>query len=176
MVKKRTKPRGVSLAELIIAMAVIAIGLSGVAATLYFGTQKSGHGDKIAQATNHARTLIELAVGRNYNDGTIPIDTSTNLPTVDSGMNDAEDADPRALDALPFTSADFLPVAETGVVDPRAYLKEFTRKIQISRVGTVAGEPEEFLERIKVTIYWEEKGGRHNVSLSAIIPTSRGLP
>jgi prepilin-type N-terminal cleavage/methylation domain-containing protein len=172
---KRKNRRGVSLAELLVAMAVIAIGMSGVAASLYFGHQKSQHGDKIATATNHARTLIELAVGRNYNDGgtIVPLD-GVGLPTADSGLNDAAADSPRALAAAPFTENDFLPVAEAGEVNPRSYLEDFQRKIQITRIGA-AGTPDEFLQRMTVTIYWEEKGGRHNVSLAAIIPTTRPI-
>lgn len=172
---KRKKGRGLSLAELLVAMAVIAIGMSGVAASLYFGFQKSQHGDKISTASNHARTLIELAVGRNLNDGgtIVPLDAQ-GLPTATSGLNDATTDPPVPLASAPFFDNDFLPVGEAGSVDPRAYLDDFQRKIQITRLGA-AGTPEEFLERMTVTIYWEEKGGRHNVSLSAIIPTSRGI-
>jgi hypothetical protein len=159
--RKLRPTAGVSLAELMIAMAVILIGMSGVAATLYFGFNSSDHGDKLAAATQHARTLIEIAVGQNFNDGT-NIDGGTGLPSVNSGMNDAASQEPRELDAPPYYKAAFPPGRDLSI---------FKRKITIERRGLV-GSPEQHLALMTVTIYWEEKGVERSVTTSAVIPHS----
>lgn len=155
-------------------MGVIAVGLAGVAATLYFGHQKSQHGDRVAEATNLARTIIELSVGRSFLDNNTNVPLQPNgLPTNASGLNDPPTATPRPLLDPPFNASDFLPISEAGV-DRWAYLRDYQRRIIVTRVGA-AGTPEELLLRMNVTLFWEEKGGRHNVSLSAIVPTSRPI-
>lgn len=173
MLKRRDRA-GISLIELMIAIAVIVVGMSGVAASLYFGFAKSRHGDDIATATQYSRMLIEIGAGRNFVDQNL--DAGTRLPSSTSGMNDTDAEAPRALDAPPYDAGDFLayPYVADGD-EPSRDLGKFTRKIQMQRVGA-KGTPEEFLARITVTLYWDDKGAQRSVSTSAILPIVTPLP
>lgn len=169
----RKNRAGISLMELLIALAVISIGMAGVAASLYFGSVKSRHGDTLATATNYSRILIEIASGRNYLDK--DISTATGLPKDDSGMNDATTQAPRLLEDPPFSAEDFLaypyPDSEDhpNPEEPSRDIRKFTRNIRIERVGE-KGTPEEFLARMIVTVYWEDKGVERSASTTAILP------
>lgn len=173
------KRRGVSLAELLVAIGVIAVGLSGVAASLYYGHAKSKHGDDLAKAAQYSRMLIEIATSRNFIDSNIALGAN-GLPAPTSGMNDSASQAPRDLVAPPFAPKDFLGywnTTESERDDTERELLRFKRNIRVERVGT-KGSAQEHLARITVTVHWVEKkeGGKNYASTSAIVHTSRPMP
>lgn len=164
----RKAPRGYSLAEVMIAMAILAIGMAAVAATLIYGSQKSKHGDSITQAVQHARTLVEVTMGQGFNDNAALVDAGTGLPKTESGLNDTATQDFRALDDPPFSASLFLPDRALGDEGRTGsgHLEKFKRKITMVRRGV----PADGLALMTVTVQWEEEGAKRNVSLSAVIP------
>lgn len=176
MLKRRDKA-GVSLAELLIAIAVIVVGMSGVAASLYFGFTKSKHGDEVADATQYARMLIDLTSKLDLANG-FPLD-SNNLPKSDSGINDSTGQAPRKLDDPPFDYTQFTGWWTTNVSydKSKAMLGHYTRNIRIERIGA-SGSTEEHLGRITVTIYWpkEKNGGKNYVTTSTLVQLTKPAP
>lgn len=173
------KRRGVSLVELLIAIGVLAVGLSGVAASLYYGHAKSKHGDDLARAAQYSRMLIEIATSRNFVDTAVPIGDD-GLPTPESGVNDSSTEPPRELVAAPYTPKDFIGYwsdSEADRDDTQRELLRYKRNIRMERVGT-EDTPEENLVRVHVTVYWEKKkeGGKNSVSTSAIVHTNNPIP
>lgn len=179
MLKRRDKA-GVSLAELLIAIAVIVVGMSGVAASLYFGFTKSKHGDEVADGTQYARMLIDFTSKLDLANA-FPLD-SNNLPKSDTGINDSTGQAPRKIDDPPFSADQFWGLWSTSTAEDandksHARLGRFTRNIRIERIGK-KGTPEEHLGRITVTIYWpkEKNGGKNYVVTSTLVGLSKGAP
>lgn len=165
---KRKKTAGMTLVELMIAIGVIAVGLSGVAASLIFGVTKSNYGSQMATATNHARTLVETIQGRGL-VSKAPLNGTTMLPLDNSGVNDAPTANPRPLTEAPFNDPTIHPAIN------EQELTKYYRKIEMTRRG-LKGEIDENLVNVKVTVYWEEKGVKKNVTTTAVIQTPQSLP
>jgi prepilin-type N-terminal cleavage/methylation domain-containing protein len=165
----RRKPAGVTLLELLIAMGVIAVGMSGVAASLIFGVTKSNYGSNMAVGTHHARTLMETTLGRTLVSSDAYTDSATGLPRTDSGLNDTEAQAPRPLNDPPFNDPSIhqtIPPEELGL---------YTRKIQMARRGA-KGTVGEFLVTMTVTIFWEDKGVQKSVTTSSVVPTTKAIP
>lgn len=165
----RKRRAGVTLLELLIAMGVIAVGMSGVAAALIFGVTKSNYGSNIAVATHHARTLMETTLGRTLVSSDAFNDSATGLPRSDSGLNDTDGEAPRALNAPPFED----PKIHQSISPEELGL--YTRKIQMTRRGA-KGTVGEFLVTMSVTIYWQDKGVQKSVTTTSVIPTTKPLP
>lgn len=166
------------MAELMIAIAVLAIGLSGVAASLYFGFQKSNAGDDLATAGQYSRMVIELIKGRNCLD--LAPKGGDGLPTAASGVNDTDAQAPRPLADPPLQPDAFLAYtyadADDGGAETAAKgrtlsdLERYTRKVQVERLSNTAGTPEYGLVRLTVTVFWEEKGVDKSVSTTSLVP------
>jgi type II secretory pathway pseudopilin PulG len=157
--RKRKRVLGLSLAELMVALGVIAIGMAGVAASLFFGFKKSGHGEHLAVATNQARVIIETIQGQSMIGLAVPKD-GNQLPDDTTGLNDPPGADPVPLDAPPFPQNTFtLPEREIGM---------YQRTINMERLGA-AGTIEDTLVRVTVTIYWQQEGVVHSAPVTAIL-------
>lgn len=175
---QRTRRAGVSLVELLIAMGVIAVGLAGVVASLYYGHAQSKHGEDLARASQYSRMLIEIASGRNFIDGTnFTYFGGDGLPNATSGVNDSDAEPPRDLVAPPYTAADFtgyFTSATANQDDTTRELLRYKRKIQLERIGA-ANTAEEHMLRMTVTVFWEPKkeGGRNSVTTTAIVHTNR---
>lgn len=163
-----------TLVELMIAIAVISIGLSGVAASLYFGHIQSQHGDELAKASQYARSSLEMINTRNLINLTTPKDAN-GLPDATTGLNDADADPPRALLSLPFYNQDFLGYSAVDPNDKSAReLANYTRKIQMERLSNDDTTPEYGLARVTVTIYWENPNNAaqpKSISTSSLLPT-----
>lgn len=153
------KKKGFTLVELMIAIAVILIGLFGVTNSLVFGLSATHHGTMLSEASSHCRTLLETATGRDYISLTPPSQLDgDNMPSAASGLNDADD-DRTPIDAAPFEAV-FLTNAD---------IRPFMRNIQTVRKGPV-GTPEGELAIMTVTVFWNEKGVEKRVRMSGVIP------
>lgn len=148
------KKRGFSLSEVLIAVAVIAIGLLGTLASLVYGVRGQAVAGAHTQATNYARQLIELVRVRNlaWPPGTAP-------PT-GGGVNDSPSSNPLALDAAPFTT-DF-----AGYRGANNDGRPFFRKIQLRRVSNTVTDPNYRVMEVKVTVYWYDRTMRKSVTLT----------
>ncbi len=156
---RRKRRAGLSLAELMVALGVIAVGMSGVAASLIFGFQKSNHGDRIAIATNHARILVDLIQNRSL-ISLAPVKDGNGLPDAASGLNDAANAQPRPISDAPFQQNDF--------TMPERDLSNYKRKITMVRRGAVNTEQGN-LVTVTVNIYWEDEGVPRHAATSAVV-------
>jgi len=161
-----------------IAIAVISIGLSGVAASLYYGHIQSQYAEEVATGAQYSRMLLEMATNRSLINNDLGAD---GLPLPTSGMNDTDAEPPRALSAPPFVERDFLgywSTVEADNDDSARELARYKRKIQMERLGG-SDTAEEYLVRVTVTIYWEDEknaGKLRSTSTSAILPTTSAAP
>lgn len=170
--------RAFSLVEVLIAIAVIVIGLAGVTGSLTFGVKASRHGDNVMRATNHARAILEAFHSNDLIDSATSFGGSganANLPNDASQINDADPDERRiVLNALDPQDPEDDPFTQTMLtgLDPGP----FRRNITIERFpGATAGSPEEHLAIVTVRIYWFEKGVEHNVTVSGVVPHNRDL-
>lgn len=174
----KTKRWGFSLAELLVAMFVMIVGIAGVTSAIYWGMQKTDSGKYVTQASDLARIITETFVARGEIAeaavGTPP------WPDSDSKINDNPEERRPVFDE-PFQD---LSIAGTGftaydsVID-QSRIDRFRRNISVQRVapaGTVTGPPDNQsgytaeLAVLTVKIYWDEKGHERHVSLETIIP------
>jgi len=130
--------RGASLAELMIALGVLAVGILGVFQVFADGVRGEAQADRVTSAIMYDRQLITLIRTRNLAFGGIASDAST---------------DRRALNEAPF--ANDLP-ADSG----------FTRNIQLQQFEP-SGYPSS-LRRIIVTVYWSDRGTERKVELQTV--------
>ena len=141
-----------------IAMAVILIGLAGVTSALWFGISSSQHGNRIAEATNHARSMLEAMQGRNYLDLVIPAQMVGGWPGPLSGLND-NPTDRKLLDDPPFLNAHL----------PDSNLSYYRRNVVSERLNTDSSNHEYHLARVTIRIFWSEKGVEKNVAITGIV-------
>lgn len=139
--------RGFSLVEMLVGVAVIAMGLLGLVAALAYGVRASRSSELSSLAVGHAVHLIELIRSRNLDFGGYSVP-----PNSSSGINDPTGTR-RALNAYPF-STDFEP-------------SSFERHIEMTRVGT-SGDYLYDVMSIKVTVYWDEGGQERSVEFEAL--------
>lgn len=130
--------RAYSLLELLVAIAVIAVGLLAVYASLTYSLNASGHSQRLSEAIARNREMVDLIRSQNLTRSTPGLDDS---PTGRRPMNDPPFA------ALPNPG-------------------QMTRNVQIDPVSTDASLPESRLRRIRVTIYWQE-GQERSFTLEA---------
>lgn len=142
---------GFSLAEVLVALAVLSVSLLGTAAALHFGMQAVVHGSLISEASTNARALLEVmaAEGRAF--------STAGLPDSSSGFNDGPGVT-RALNAAPFDSPDYKFSASSR------YQRHI--EVQASVVasdGAAARAWKDDVRMISVTVLWSESG--HSRSL-----------
>ncbi len=168
----QTQRRGFTLAELMVSLGVIAIGIVGLASSLYFGFIQSQHGDRISKATQQARVLIETTRGNSLSSNSEYLNLGTNLPRTDSGLNDDFEVnsfdDARPLYDPPFD-------VEISHLMPPQETSRFRRRITLERTG-LAGEVGENLLRMSVTIYWQEKEKLKHVTTTGILTHPLPIP
>lgn len=136
---------GLSLVEIIIATAVLAIGILGVMATFIFGTQATGTGKRTSEATNYARMILESI---RINPTDVEGSGASLFPSNLTGLNDSE-GDRVTLEAAPFNSAG-LP---TGT--------SFKRNVQVTY-------PSAAIAQIRVRVFWTEREHERSVELIAL--------
>lgn len=138
--------RGFSLAEVLISISVIAIGLLGTLAALSYGVRGQKVSGDYTLATNYARQLIELVRVRNL-DWQDPLPAGL-VDTVGGGGLDDPTTQTRPLGSAPF-QADFVGL---NTVD-----QNFRRSIQIARVSNVPTDYRYRIKQITVSVYWWDK-------------------
>lgn len=187
-----THQRGFSLAEVLVAMFVILVGIAGITSTIWWGTQRADSGQLVTEASNHARTLFETVVSRNLvklaadaNGGNFPVGGGT------FGLVSANTSSRDPIYSAPFDKATL--GVELGkhvrgqstaasMVNPGQQLgsqnevsnelARFSRNIQCVR--GVASNPgvddyQPGLCTLTTTVYWHEGRHERNVSVQGVI-------
>jgi hypothetical protein len=174
----RIKRWGFSLAELLVAMFVMVVGIAGVTSAIYWGMQKTDSGKYVTQASDLARIITETFVAR----GEIAEAAVGSPAWPDNSSKIFDDpADRRPVFDEPFQD---LSVVGTGItaydsVIEQRDITKYTRNIRVERLappGTLTGPPTNqsgytaSLARLIVKVYWNEKGHERHVTLETIIP------
>lgn len=132
--------RAFSLAELIIALGVVSVGLLSISGAVVYSTRTGAQAARQTQALQYAKQLIQLS--KLYN-----------LPRV-SPINDPPSARV-AVAAAPFA----------GNIQA---LPDYTRNIRMTQVSAVPTDHRSQLYRIDVIIYWWDRGRELSLTDSAI--------
>jgi prepilin-type N-terminal cleavage/methylation domain-containing protein len=162
-----TKRRGFTLAEVLIAIFVIVVGVAGVTATIWWALQKQDSGKLMTEASNHARVLFE----RIQANGPILISGST-WPSVGSPINDEPDAR-RPLYDPPFVGLGVHIQGQDVDVDNTANeLERFTRNIRCTRMVPSNPPDDDYLGElalVQVRVFWQEKNHERSAVLEGMV-------
>jgi type IV pilus modification protein PilV len=136
----KTTKRGFSLTEVLIAIAVIAVGLLGTTAALLYGVRGQTVSGRHTQAMNSARQLMEfIRSKRLYSAATLPNDASpTDLEAAIGAENPKNFDGGKSLFALT--------PAERGT---------FRRQITMAKLGTTGMDSR--LVEVRVRILWKDR-------------------
>lgn len=170
-VSLKTRNLGVSLAEVLVAMFVIVVGIAGVTATIWWGTKQADSGKQIAEASNIGRLLTENIILQ----GVIRSAPGA-WPDANSGLNDAPETR-RPIEAPPLSASLFLTehvganLNATANHNVASQVSRYTRNITCTRLApdntTYDGE----LCMLAVRIYWrDDRGQEHFVAQETITP------
>lgn len=174
----KQKTKGFSLAELLVAMFVIVVGVAGVISSIYWGLQKTDHGQYITQASNYARVISETLITRGDVKTAFSL-SGGSAPPATSGVNDAA-TERRAIFAPPFDhlSTNYGASQGSGTID------RYRRNISVQRLAAagasdgLGGTHTSGLARVTVKIYYDEDGTTSNdvtrfnrfVQIETIVP------
>jgi len=147
------KSGGFTLAEVLVAVAILSVSLLGTAAALHFGMQAVLHGSLISEASSNARALLEVMLAENRAFSTV------SLPDSSSGFNDGPGVT-RALNAAPFDSTDYQFAAS-----PRYQRHIEVQSIALLTDGAAARAWKDDVRMISVTVLWTESGRPRSVQL-----------
>ena len=148
---RRARRRGFSLIEVLFAIGVMAVGLLGLFAVFITGTRANAFGKHTAEATNHARQVLEIIRSRGlaFKTGSMP-------PNSSSGFNDGTTQ--KALNATPPLEMSMLPNTT-----------QFKRNIVTRRASNVPAAYNYDLLECTVTISWEERGTPRSVEVTSLL-------
>lgn len=138
--------KGMTLVEVMVAVAVLALGLLSLLGALAFGLRASESGARHAEATQHAKRYLALIRQRN-----LAFAVEDPLPGVSSGLMDGSSVR-RALNAAPFAS-DFPPNLS------------FRRRLVLSWAYPVGDPRHGRLARLESTVFWSDRGVERSVQL-----------
>lgn len=147
--------RGYSLAEVLIAIAVLSIGVAGVTASVVYGTRHADAGARLSESTEIARMLFEELQASTLIDTVQP---GQPWPGPDSGLADGVGARVE-LGAAPFGALNF----------PPSYRATFKRRVTVE---PLADEPR--LARVTIEIFWSDPNGEHRTEFFGVTRHARG--
>lgn len=177
----KTDQKGFSLSELLVAMFVLVVGISGVTSALYWGTQRIDSGKYVTDATEFGRLISERIVGSGVIRSEALLSGGWPQKGV-SGINDnalTSGQDPmtvcRKLFEVPISDLEFGAQTDyTGGTASQSKVDQYRRHITCDRLqpkGWVNASGSSYLAdlaRITVTIYWQEKGHVRNVRFETL--------
>ena len=147
------KCAGYSLAEVLVAVSILAVALLGTAAALHYGMQAVLHGSLMTEASTNARTLLEVMLAENR------AFSSASLPTSSSGLNDTPGTT-RALNAAPFNLADY------HLASGSRYLRHIEVQDYAQPSDSAAAHAwKDDVRQISVSIFWTESGHDRSLTL-----------
>lgn len=142
------------MAELLIALVIIAIALLGLISALAYGMRANEGAERRSQALNYARMLM----GEIKRNAALPSPDSWVWDTPPTGLFDSSDTDhTTALDAAPF---------DTGLFPPDTRM---TRNIMVVQPLASSGHRSR-LARVRVRVFWEKNGVEKDVELVGYVP------
>ncbi len=156
---RRRHRSGFSLAELLIAMFIVVVGLAGVTAALAYGVKNSTRGRDLAEATQVARTFFEAIQGNSLIDS---VEMDEEWPGPESMINDPPEVR-RLLNEAPFGSVNFTPNQVT----------RFRRNIAVERVAEPTDGHRSSLARVTVKVTWQDAQGEHKSELIGVVRHAR---
>lgn len=172
--KRKKQHAGFSLAEVLVAMFVIIVGIAGTTSVIWWGLMQEDAGKSIHEASNIGRIITENILASN------PIPQAANgqpWPGADSGLNDAPDVR-RPLNAPPNGVAASLfenngrglgEVASLGNI--HSNLGRFTRNITVTRLAEPGSEDfNSDLALLTVRIYWPDTPMERSVVQQVVLP------
>jgi prepilin-type N-terminal cleavage/methylation domain-containing protein len=159
MKHRLTSRCGFSLAEVMIAILVIVIGLAGVTASLVYGVRNSTKGKDISDSAQLARTLFEYTQGTTLIDS---VDAGESWLNNESGLNDGPTVR-RLLNSEPFG----------GVVFTPQQVERYKRNIKVERLSNEETSHQYQLARVTIKVTWEDSQGEHNSELIGVIRHAR---
>jgi prepilin-type N-terminal cleavage/methylation domain-containing protein len=156
----RTRPNGFSLAEVLVALFVIVVGIAGITSTIWWATKRSDSGKVVTEASNHARSIYETILSKEL--------------IGKAGLADASDTARTAMRAVPFDqpSLDYI-FGEQAIGQAvnndeiSSDINRFTRNITVTNRPT--GGYDEKLSNLRVRVYWTEGRHERNVSLEGVV-------
>ncbi len=158
--RKKAPRRGFSLVEVLTAMFVIVVGLSGVTATLWWGTRQTDNGKVITEASNIARICMETLIIQGRFKQSVNVNDAANVRN--------------PVSAPPLAAADFTTVGTTVAGDDRniaSMTDRFTRNISMQPLSNNTTDYDYPLCRATVRIYWKDKENRErSVTHETITP------
>lgn len=172
---KRRKTVGLTLAEVLVAIFVILIGVSGVTATIWWGFQKQDQGKLITEASNIGRIIMENIIIQGT-VGTQP--NTTTWPTPATGLNDSP-GDRRDILAAPIpfsvvnTLTDHLGAESSATPTHHNIFSDITRfKRNITCVRLAPNNTTALgrLCRLTVTIFYRDGAYEGQVVQEAVFP------
>ncbi len=171
---------GFSLAEVMVAMFVIVVGIAGVTSTIWWGMQKSDSGKLINEASNIGRVIVENIVAQGMIGNATPAPPA--WPNALSGINDSA-TDRRELDAAPLNTVVLDHIAN-AVDNTHSDWNRFRRNIRCVQMGAPgSGIYDEVLCTLSVRIYWQEKKtvtgntiGEHHIAHELVAAHGRPIP
>ncbi|MBI3924123.1 MAG: prepilin-type N-terminal cleavage/methylation domain-containing protein [Armatimonadetes bacterium] len=156
---KRT--RGFSLIEVMIAIMVLLVGISGVTHALWWATQHEKEGSRMSEATNHARVVLERIIPTGVIAQGVP---AGGWPTDASGLHD----DPT--ERRPLYSGPPNVLAGLGAHLNATDTSQFSRNIRVERLSADTDSHEYTLAVITVRVFWNEQGHERSVELQTVVP------
>ncbi|MBI3925505.1 MAG: prepilin-type N-terminal cleavage/methylation domain-containing protein [Armatimonadetes bacterium] len=156
----RRKRKAFSLIEVVVAILITAVGVLGVTVTLWWGLNASEQGGRMAEASNHARVLLEATMGGGLLDlaprsgGWVSEESGFNDPATGTGSR-------RPIEALPFGEGLNIPVD-----DQTRYIRRITS-------GRLSEDPDDYQYRlawVRVEVFWDERGVERSVELIGTVP------
>ena len=145
---------GLSLAEVLISVAILAVAILGLTSTILFHFSAGVHGSSYSEAATYARQLLEFSL-------TNRLAFASALPlAASSGINDAPGTT-QPLNAAPFASIS-LPT------DGR-----YTRHIETrssrtpSQLGSLYNWKDD-CRQVSVTVQWSENGNTRSLTLACL--------
>jgi Tfp pilus assembly protein PilV len=149
------KAPGISLAEVLVAMFVIIVGISGVTATIWWGMKQTDHGKIISEASNLGRLCTENIIIR----GLITAAPGA-WPAANSGLNDSA-TERRAVAAVPLDilSFDIIGADGTALNNVASEATRFSRNISCTRLAPSGNTYDSELCVLTVRIYWRDRQG-----------------
>jgi prepilin-type N-terminal cleavage/methylation domain-containing protein len=155
----KTRKKAFSLAEVMIAILVIVIGLAGVTAALVYGIRNSTRGKYISESTQIARTILEYTQAIGLVDTVSPGEP---FPDVDSGINDTPSAR-KVLNESPFGGLAFLP----------ARVEQYRRNVTVERVSDDPSNHRYNLAKVTVAVFWNDSQGEHKSEVVGVVRHAR---
>lgn len=146
---------GFTIAELLIAIFVVAVGILGTTAALWYGIRSERYSERRSSAVFQSRELLNAIRSGGYADLPGYLAPGSDLNDGDFD-NDADDTGPqRAFNAPPMQN--YFPNNPYN----------FRRRVELKRLSTSSTNHLNFITAIKVTLFWDEGGQEKKLTLIA---------